>query len=298
MDMSRWLRICALSVAAVTPLTAQSRAPLSSDSLKKLRVASTFAFRARIDSLRASTIPEIPGNAHTIVVSNLHPVQCPQGVGQILNLPTTIYVSDTTGLRPGQLWGFFGGAWVVGSHVGVREIARVPAAYGDSLLRAEFIGPDGPRALIKRHLQDTVAAVIGRLALDSIRGILAPMSMRDLLAIRIVRPLVITSRLFTPFFPRSDTVHVEISGYLAMHHPPLRVPDANQHLLFLVHSTFGQPSAPLLGGPRAYFMIESAFDVRPVADSALVASVATELDGRNLPTRSDEFVPPCGERAK
>ena len=299
MGMNGFLRAITLLAIAGASIEAQiAKQDLSSDSLRKLRVASTFAFRARIDSLHASTIPEIPGSAHTIVVSNIIPLQCPQGVGQIRNFPTTIYVSDTAGLRRGQVWWFFAGAWVVGADVGVREIARVPGAHGDSLLRAQFLGPDGPRAQIKRHLQDTAWAVLGTLALDSIRGILAPMSVRDLLSIRIVRPLVVTRTLFSPFYAMKDTVRVEISGYQAMHHPLLRVSDANQHLLFLLHLTFGQPPGPLLGGTRASFMLESSFDIRPATDSAVVASVAAEIGGRLLPGRSDEFVTPCGERGK
>lgn len=267
------------------------------DSLGKLRRTSTFAFRARIDSLHASTVRGVPASPHTIAVTPSVSLQCPHAVGSYSNEPVTVYVEDTTGLAPQQQWWFFASGWIIGERLGVRSVARFRASYADSLLQQDFLGPNGPRAQLLHHLEDTVFAVTGRLAIDSVRPNIAAaiprVSNQRVSAISL--PLTIGTVMLTQGgVSLGSKVNIAVPVALLISVPQLQVADAYQHLLFLLHVTLNEPGDLVINGPKPLFMIRSADDVLSIADSAGVASVIAQLPKGRLGEPPKDFVPQCG----
>jgi hypothetical protein len=271
--------------------------PRMADSLQKLRLSSTFAFHAQIDSLHASTVKAIAASAHTIAVTPSSSLQCPHAVGVYAGEPVTVYVDDTTGLAPKQEWWFFASGWVIGSHLAVRSLARFPANYGDSVLRREFLGPNGPRAQLLHHLEDTVFVVTGRLALDSVRPFVAT-AIQKIVQRRVSDvslPLIIGNVMLTQGgLPLDSTVNVAVPLSYLLSLPLLQVSDAYQHLLFLLHVTLNEPGDLVFNGPKPSFMVRSPDDIRPIADSAGVASVIAQLPKGRLGAPPTDFVAECG----
>jgi len=289
---------CAIVVAVPSLVHAQliTIDPMA-DSLGKLRRTSTFAFQARIDSLHASTVKGIAASSHTIAVTPSASLQCPHAVGVYSNEPVTVYVADTTGLAPQQEWWFFASGWIIGDHLGVRSVARFRASYADSLLKKDFLGPNGPRAQLLHHLEDTVFVVTGRLAIDSVRPNIAAAIPRIInqRVSGISLPLTIGTVMLTQGGISLDsTINIAVPAALLLSVPLLQVADAYQHLLFLLHVTLNEPGDLVINGPKPLFMIRSADDVLPIADSAGVASVIAQLPKGRLGEPPKDFVPQCG----
>jgi hypothetical protein len=267
------------------------------DSLGKLRRTSTFAFRARIDSLHASTVKGIAASPHTIAVTPSTSLQCPHAVGIYSNEPVTVYVEDTKGLAPQQQWWFFARGWVIGDRLGVRSVARFPASYADSLVQQDFLGPNGPRAQLLHHLEDTVFVVTGRLSIDSVRWNIAaaiPRIINERVS-GISLPLTIGTVMLTQGgITLGSKVNIAVPASLLLSASLLQAGDAYQHLLFLLHVTLNEPGDLVINGPKPLFMIRSTDDVLPIADSAGVASVIAQLPKGVLGAPPTDFVPQCG----
>ncbi len=268
----------------------------SADSIAKLRIASAFAFRARVDSLHASTLAEVPASAHTIAVTPHVALQCPYAVGMYDNAPLTVYVKDTIGLARGQEYWFFAAGWIVGSRLAVRELVRIPGRYGDSALTRQFLGPNGPSARIREHLRDTVYVVTGTLLLDSLRASTHAVGPPPT---HVVRQLRITSTLTTPYgWPIASIVPVMVPTDGLVHWSLLQVPDAHQHLLFFVHPTTGLPADMVSSNPMPPYMLRDVNDVWPRIDSAYVAGEIKKQQNTYLGTPSRDFVRRCRSKAK
>jgi hypothetical protein len=295
----RALSAFALACALPFVLPAASRAQLitvdpMADSLGHLRRTSTFAFRARIDSLHASTAPGIVPSAHTIAVTPIVSLQCPNAVGVYASEPVTVYVEDTTRLAPQQEWWFFASGWIIGTRLGVRSVARFQALVADSLLERDFLGPNGPRAQLLHHLEDTVFVVTGRLGLDSVRPNIAAAIPR-VLNQHVSLPLTIETVMLTQGgMSLGSKVNVAVPISLLLSLPLLQVSDAYQHLLFLLHVTLNEPGDLVFNGPKPLFMLRSADDVRAMSDSAGVASVIAQLPKGILGAPPTDFVAQCG----
>jgi hypothetical protein len=282
---------CVLACAPAV-LSAQA-AGIPRDSLDTLRKLSTFAFRARIDSVHASTIPGIPASAHTIAVTPLLALQCPTAIGLYITLPVTVYVDDTTGIAPRDTMWFFGSAWVIGKRLGVRAIARVRATFADSVIASIYLGEGGPRAQMLHHLQDTTLVVTGRVLLNGVRPKIG-YRFDSHSQTGVTVPLVVSTVMHNPGFSMEDTMSVAIPIWMVLSTPQLQVPDAYQHLLFILHSTVGQPDNIVSNGRRPPLMFRTQDDILPIDDSAGVASVIAALPTGRLGSRPTNFVAQCG----
>jgi hypothetical protein len=282
------LGLCAIPAA----LGAQSLG-IPKDSLDTLRKVSTFAFRARIDSVRASAIPGIRASAHTIVVTPTKALQCPAAVGLYTLQAVTVYVDDTVGISPRDSMWFFGSAWIIGRQLGVHAIARVPATLADTVLESIFLGDNGPRAQQFHHLQDTAFVVTGRVLLDRVRpkiGYSLNAELTDAVAVT----MVVVGRMHPPGFPASDTLAVAVPVPMLLSNPLLQVPDAYQHLLFILHPTVGQTVKMVGNVPVPYAMFRGNEDIWPIADSAGFQSLINDLPKGVIGSRPADFVPQCG----
>jgi hypothetical protein len=284
----------ALALCIAPPSLGGQSVGIAKDSLDTLRRISTFAFRARVDSLNASAIAGIHGSAHTIVVTPSKALQCPAAVGLYTLMPVTVYLDDPTGVAAGDSLWFFGSAWIIGRQIGVRAIARVRATLADTLLESIFLGDDGPRAQQFHHLQDTAIVVTGRVVLDRVRPAIGHRQGMQSLNGAISVPLVVSSRMLLGSVVRQDTTAVAIPITMALTNPLLQVPDANQHLLFILHPTLGQTANIISKGPRPLFMFRGDEDIWPIADSAGFQSLINALPSGNLGSRPADFVPQCG----
>jgi hypothetical protein len=295
----RWSLVAACAIALIGPRATHAQLitiDRLADSLGKLRRTSTFAFRARIDSLRASTVPGISASAHTIAVTPTVSLQCPQAVGVYAGQPLTVFVEDTTRLAPLQEWWFFASGWVIGDHIGVRSVARFHAARADSALERDFLGPNGPRAQLAHHLEDTVFVVTGRISLDSVRPNVGTTIQRIINrgATAVSLPFTRGTVMRTPDGSHLDsTFNVAVPFSLVLT-PLLQVPDAYQHLLFLLHVTLNEPGDLVTTGPKPPFMLRSADDILPIADSAGVSAVIATLPKGRLGAPPTDFVAQCG----
>jgi hypothetical protein len=286
-------RFAAALALCIVPFTlGGQRLGIPKDSLDTLRRVSTFAFRARVDSLHASAVTGIRASAHTIVVTPSKTLQCPAAVGLYTLMPVTVYVDDTTGLAAGDSLWFFGSAWVIGRQIGVHAIARVPATLADTLLESIFLGDNGPRAQQFHHLQDTAIVVTGRIRLDRERPTIGYQEIKLNGAVSV--PLSISSRMLLGSAVPRDTLTVSIPIPMVLSNPLLQVPDANQHLLLILHPTTGQPPNILPKGPRPLFMFRGDDDVWPIADSAWFQGLINDLPKGILGSRPADFVPRCG----
>ncbi len=288
-------RTAAALALCIVPLAlgAQSLG-ISKDSLDTLRRVSTFAFRARVDSLHASAVAGIHGSSHTIVVTPSKALQCPAAVGLYTLMPVTVYVDDSTGIAAGDSLWFFGSAWIIGRQIGVRAIARVRATLADTLLQSIFLGDNGPRAQQFHHLQDTAIVVTGRVQLDRARPAIGHRDYTKSLNGAISVPLIVSSRMLLGSVVRQDTTAVAIPVTMVLSNPLLQVPDANQHLLFILHPTLGQTMNIVSKGRRPLFMFRGDEDIWPIADSAGFQSLINALPNGILGSRPADFVPQCG----
>jgi hypothetical protein len=296
---TRWALVAACAIALIGPRATHAQLitiDRLADSLGKLRRTSTFAFRARIDSLRASTVPGIPASAHTIAVTPTVSLQCPQAVGVYAGQPLTVFVEDTTQLAPLQEWWFFASGWVIGDHIGVRSVARFHAARADSALERDFLGPNGPRAQLAHHLDDTVFVVTGRISLDSVRPNVGTTIQRIINrgATAISFPFIRGTVMRTPVEAHLDSTFNVAVPFSLIQTPLLQVPDAYQHLLFLLHVTLNEPGNLVTSGPKPPYMLRSADDILPIADSAGVAAVIATLPKGTFGAPPTDFVTQCG----
>lgn len=295
----RLLRVASACAIALPPPARAQLIPMGklADSLHKLRTTSTFAFRARIDSLHASTVPGIPASSHTIAVTPTLSLQCPHAVGVYAGEPVTVYVQDTASLAPNQEWWFFAAGWVIGNRLGVRSVARFHAIRADSALKRDFLGSNGPRAQLMHHLQDTVFVVTGRIFLDSLRpniGVTIGKILERTVS-HVSLPLARETVMLAPGGLQLDsTFNVAVPLPLLLSLPLLQVPDAYQHLIFLLHGTLNEPGDLVINASKPPFMIRSADDVLPIADSAGVASVIAQLPKGQLGAPPTNFVAECG----
>jgi hypothetical protein len=114
---------------------------------ERLAKEATFVFKGTVRALKKSTMPDLPVNARTAIVSVDDIVQAPAAFANFAGQEITVQIGGRKKIAPGYQVMFYANSWRFGEGIAVRAIDFLPAEEVPSRLRAAGLAAVAPHGL-------------------------------------------------------------------------------------------------------------------------------------------------------
>lgn len=144
---------------------------------ERLAKEATFVFKGTVRALNKSTMPDLPVNARTAIVSVDDIVQAPAVFANFAGQEITVQIGGRKKIAPGDQVMFYANSWRFGEGIAVRAIDFLPAEQVPSRPRAVGLAAAAPHGLeparssaaetlahreLQRHVEAADVVVTGR----------------------------------------------------------------------------------------------------------------------------------------